>query len=243
MRWQVTVALLALALGLGFVWGALTVRERIFPYSLASSLLRAGLVPGASSRRDAGLTPQAMRAQSFALSQREVDVVMAGDSRIAGFEWQDALPHWRVANRGIGGNTVAGVLARVEGLQAPQPQVVYLMVGINDLAAGLDRAAVLDAYGRLVDRLAGGGAEVVVQSILPCRGASCPLADLAWLNERLAALAAQGGHGFLELRPDFATPEGSLRADLTYDGVHLTPAGYALWLGHLRRDLMLRLPS
>lgn len=241
-RFGVFATLVAVALSAGFAWGALTVRERIFPYAIASHLLRAGLLPGATSRQATGMTPQAMRADSFALSQREVDVVLAGDSRIAEFEWQDALPQWRVANRGIGGDTVAGVLARVEGLLAPQPQVVYLMAGINDLAAGTDRDAVLASYELLLNRLARGGTDVVVQPALPCRGTPCPLTDLLWLNEELAALAAQRGYGFLNLWPDFAASDGKLRSKLTYDGVHLTPAGYALWLRHLRQDLMMRLP-
>jgi lysophospholipase L1-like esterase len=53
------------------------------------------------------------------------------------------------------------------------------------------------------------------------------------LNQRLAAIAREEKVEFLDLYPQFADAQGNLREDLTTDGLHLSPAGYAVWRSQL----------
>ncbi len=58
-------------------------------------------------------------------------------------------------------------------------------------------------------------------------------ASIQRLNQRLALVAREEQVQFLDLHGQFANDEGNLRDDLTTDGLHLSPAGYALWRSHL----------
>ena len=48
-------------------------------------------------------------------------------------------------------------------------------------------------------------------------------------NAILKSLSLERGFVFIDLHPHFCDPKGQLREELTIDGVHLTPEGYALW--------------
>jgi lysophospholipase L1-like esterase len=58
------------------------------------------------------------------------------------------------------------------------------------------------------------------------------------LNVELKRVAEEEGVQFVDLVPAMSL-EGFLRDELTYDGVHLTARGYALWAG-LVRDALVR---
>ena len=148
------------------------------------------------------------------------DLVMLGDSLSDHGRWAE-LGDWRVANRGLGGDTVAMAAARVGTL--PEGPVA-LMVGINDLGRSRSVDAVAADYDALLDRL--GDRPVIVQSVLG--PASLPVTEL---NGRLRALAEARGHSWLDLTPVLGHP---IRPDYTYDGIHLTAPAYAAWAQALR---------
>ena len=175
------------------------------------------------------------RASFFQAFAAHADVAMVGDSLTDGAEWAEMFPGLRVVNRGIDGDTTRGVLDRVDGILAVHPKRVFVMIGINDFA---DEHRTVDAvfrdYSVLVSRLQQGGASVVVQSTLPCNAAraawkSCKAVNprIQQLNARLAALAT-GSTRFVSLSA-LVAPDGGLRDDLTFDGVHLNGRGYQLW--------------
>src|SRR3954471_83138 len=60
------------------------------------------------------------------------DVLFVGDSLTDGGLWHELMADARCKNRGIAGDTSAGVLARLEPMLAGQPAAVYLLVGVND---------------------------------------------------------------------------------------------------------------
>lgn len=62
-----------------------------------------------------------------------VDLCCLGDSITQQFEWQDAFPGLRAANRGIGSDTTSGILARLDSVAATEPKVLSLMAGANDM--------------------------------------------------------------------------------------------------------------
>src|SRR4051812_36089312 len=62
-------------------------------------------------------------------------VVIVGDSLTERGEWGELLDR-PVANRGIAGDTVADVRARLGDISALEPRLVLVAVGINDLLAG-----------------------------------------------------------------------------------------------------------
>lgn len=175
------------------------------------------------------------RTSFFRTFGRQADVVMIGDSLTDGAEWAEIFPGRSIVNRGIDGDTTHGVLSRLDDILAEHPRRVFVMIGINDFADGHRTVeAVFRDYRLLVARLQGAGVRVVVQATLPCnadKGAwkSCRALNplVAQLNARLATLAS-GTVSFVTLAR-LVAPDGGLRSELTFDGVHLNGQGYLLW--------------
>jgi lysophospholipase L1-like esterase len=179
------------------------------------------------------------RTSLFRTLAQKADVVMIGDSLTDGAEWNEMFPEQDIVNRGIDGDTTHGVLARLDTILRLEPKQVFVMLGINDFAdQHRPVAAVFAHYRTLVRRLSRAGAQVIVQSTLPCNEAkaawkSCAALNpkITQLNKRLATLASEDDSDnitFLDLRPVLAG-KGGLKRELTYDGVHLNGEGYRLW--------------
>lgn len=164
-----------------------------------------------------------------------VDLCCLGDSITQKFEWQDALPGWQVANRGIGSDTTEGIRARLDSVKALQPTVISLMAGINDLSTR-NPEEVTTSYALLLDALAQElpDTTVIVNSVLPVSN-SHPIdnQNVRSLNATIEALCQDRGLLFLNLYDSFVGENGCLKDNLTTDSVHLTPTGYALWLSKL----------
>ncbi len=188
--------------------------------------------------------------------------ILAGDSLSLWFP-SDLLPEgvtW--LNQGISGETSYGLLRRVKLFDQTQPQIIFVMIGINDLVRGLRYETVAANHREIMRSLkaAHPQARIVVQSILPHGGdrvtqryltalkddpaqTSPPLwvkrlpvitnPSIQRLNQRLALMAQEEKVDFLDLHSQFADAQGNLRDDLTTDGLHLSPAGYALWRSQL----------
>lgn len=164
-----------------------------------------------------------------------VDLVCLGDSITQKFEWQDAFPNWRVANRGIGSDTTAGITARLDSVKALNPTAISLMAGSNDLGSRTPEEAAA-SYAALLDALARELPEctVIVSGVLPVRE-DHPLDNqkVRTLNEALTRLCQERGLCFLDLYGEFAGEDGNLRPEYALDMVHLSVEGYRVWLSYL----------
>lgn len=167
-------------------------------------------------------------------------IVLVGDSLTERAEWRELLGRGDVFNRGIGGDTAAGVRARLAPLLKTPPRALILMIGINDLEAGrsIDEVrADVDATVAEVQR-ASPTTKIVIASVLPMRdvgrGLGVAQEQVAALNRALEAVSAARSVEFLDLRPSLTDPQGALAAEVTKDGVHLNGAGYARWADRLR---------
>jgi lysophospholipase L1-like esterase len=165
------------------------------------------------------------RLEHFQRLPTHPDVVMLGDSLTQAIEWSESFPELSIVNRGINGDTSAGVLLRLSETEARRPGTVFVMIGINDLLQGVSEQAVADNCRQILQRLRSSGIKVCIQSVLlPGQGLE-PLGErVKVLNGLLSQLAEQSGSSYLDHNPALA-PEGFLRADLTYDGIHLNGEG------------------
>ncbi len=76
-------------------------------------------------------------------------ILFIGDSMIQSFEWAEYFKELKdtlVINRGINGDTVAGLAERIPEtlLTFPNPQKIFIMVGANDL--GMTRVFNFDRF-------------------------------------------------------------------------------------------------
>lgn len=160
------------------------------------------------------------------------EVTMLGDSLTSLGEWSRLLPGVDVGNRGIGGETSAGLRARI-GSGEPVGRTAFILIGINDEAEGIDEAETQDNLRAVVQAL--NGRRIFLQSTLP----RATPGDTERVN-RLAAferrLCATGACRFVDLRPSLA-PAGVLPAAYSTDGTHLSWSAYQAWGAIVRRSL------
>jgi lysophospholipase L1-like esterase len=163
-------------------------------------------------------------------------VVFLGDSITDGGLWDEWFPDFATQNRGIAGDTVGGVLERLDSA-LHEPRAVSLLIGTNDLS-GLGRSHRVDDIAEQMDELVSRIATMAPDASLYVNGVmprSKSLADdIQLLNVRYERLAAKHDAEYLDLWPAFVGPDRALRKDLTGDGTHLNGAGYQVWVDILR---------
>ncbi|MGW4120621.1 GDSL-type esterase/lipase family protein [Nocardia sp. NPDC004711] len=179
-------------------------------------------------------TSIAMRASQFAeLPAPTGRVVFFGDSITEGGLWDEWFPQVRPVNRGIGGNTVDDLRARLD-TAIDAPAAVFLLVGTNDLGLGQTPGQVAENLRGLVAEIRDRAphAPLFVQSVMPRR---VKFAErIRELNSVAADIAAQADAVYVDLWPALADADGALRQEFTRDGLHLSGAGYAAWIEVLR---------
>jgi lysophospholipase L1-like esterase len=174
------------------------------------------------------------RRDVFALSRRDhADVVMLGDSITEAAPWDEITACRSIVNRGVGGDTTAGVLGRLDGVLKLRPRAVFLMIGVNDITLGIAREQTLANYRAILDRLDGANLHTFAVYVLPVARSHAKWrnnAAIANLNDEIGGLiAGRPGTSALDLRPLVRNEQGYLREDLSYDGLHPNARGYAIW--------------
>ncbi|MEH2312677.1 MAG: SGNH/GDSL hydrolase family protein [Nostoc sp.] len=173
--------------------------------------------------------------------------ILAGDSLSLWFP-PELLPegkNW--LNQGISGETSNGLLKRLKIFDRTQPELIFVMIGINDLIGGMSDGVILDNQRQIINylRKAHPTAQIIVQSILP-HGAK----EATWkgreklqtiansrirqLNQQLQSISTKKGVKYLDLYPLFTNKQGNLRREFTSDGLHLSPEGYIVWRSALQ---------
>lgn len=137
--------------------------------------------------------------------------------------------------------TAAGEMPLLDAMTEGEFDTIYVMLGVNELGwKGTD--LFYNQYAAVIDRLRQDHptAEIVLQSILPVglrqeeKGTYVNNRRIAEYNEVVQTLAAEKECWYLELGPAVSDETGALRADWTYDGVHLNGKGCRAWLEELR---------
>jgi len=184
---------------------------------------------------------QARRERQFAAVPRTPGrVVFLGDSITEGTAWEDWFPDLPTANRGIGGQAICDVIERLD-TAIVEPRAISLLIGTNDLH-GLGKSrkvpAIVEQMSELVDEIRelAPDAPLFINSVMP---RSLHYRDwLIELNRGYAAIAAEAGATYIDLWPVLAGKDGAIIPSMTYDGLHLTAAGYKAWTDVLRPHLV-----
>ncbi|WP_062077174.1 alpha/beta hydrolase fold domain-containing protein [Demequina globuliformis] len=186
--------------------------------------------------------PMLERQKSMRNSQLEaIDVprgalLFLGDSITEQGLWSEWFVDGPVVNRGVGGERSDEVLKRTQR-ELQEPAGVSLLIGTNDLTAEVEEdeiVANVDAILTLV-REENVDVPIVLNSVMP------RTADfrerIESLNVRYKTLAVKHGAVYLDLWPAFATDDGAIKQEFSLDDLHLTGAGYAVWVDLLRPEL------
>jgi lysophospholipase L1-like esterase len=184
----------------------------------------------------------------FALSKvQSAAIVMLGDSLTEGAPWRELTGCPDLVNRGIGGDTTRGVLERLDEVAKLQPRAVFLMIGVNDITRGVPPASTLDSLRGILARLEALKIHTFLAYVLPVT-ASYPKKhfndQITALNVKIAdVMAEHPAVSVIDLRPLLSGPDGYLREELSFDGLHLSPKGYAVWRDAIAHDVAQLCPS
>jgi lysophospholipase L1-like esterase len=169
------------------------------------------------------------------LPDRPGCVVFLGDSQMAQAEWHEALGDLPpVLNRGIAGDHVAGVLARLPEVLRHRPAKIFLLVGINDLMFGKPMADIEADYRAIVQKIRSESpnSALFLLSVLPLndevRAWPTSNAQVAELNGRIQGIARAFALPYLDVGTPLTDADGRLSAKCTQDGLHLNGLGYAV---------------
>ncbi|MCB0661710.1 MAG: hypothetical protein KDC24_03135 [Saprospiraceae bacterium] len=187
------------------------------------------------------ISVQAQRKSVFDMLEIDsTNIVMLGNSLTAYGEWSELLDNPKVLNRGIPGETIAGIKQRFPKILDQHPKQVFLMIGINDLMYH-DADRVINEYEHLLESIMQEypGAPITLQEILPITDAIQTVPtnnnDIQKVNKALAALAEKYKLKLLPLYEFFADDSNQLKAVYSHDGVHLTGQAYLVWKNELEK--------
>lgn len=158
-------------------------------------------------------------------------ILLLGDSLFAFYDWRKRFPDYVMINRGVPGETVAGLRSTVADLVkgAEDVDVVIVMIGTNNLA--MDDYTFLPDYGGILHRLNDllPKSRLVVTTLLPLRLKWLPEKAVVKLNLLLREMTERFKADYLNVYDAFA-PNGTVDARcFLADGVHLTDEGYRRW--------------
>jgi GDSL-like Lipase/Acylhydrolase family len=166
----------------------------------------------------------------FRQTKGQADVVMLGDSLTEGVDWQEFFPDVQILNRGIAGDTSAGVLIRLDEVIGRRPKTVFLMIGINDLHMGVPISAISANIRLIVGALEQHQIRVVLQKTLYATATYRPQLNstVDELNNAVSDLCRPPRVLCLNLN-QILGEDGALSASFAVDGLHLNAAGYLAW--------------
>ena len=161
-------------------------------------------------------------------------VLLLGDSITEAWMWNDFPYDGPVANHGISWDTSAGVNARILQIVLSSPDVIFYMIGTNDLSYDHTPEQIAGRIDESLEALSYAlpQTKIYLQSVLPRDGEYDR--DVDPLNSVIEHLITRRGNyggnvSFIDLTPAFSAAPEVLRPELTDDALHLNAKGYALW--------------
>lgn len=165
-------------------------------------------------------------------------VVFMGDSITEGWDLDRSFPGKPYINRGISGQTSSQILLRFrQDVIDLHPRVVVILAGTNDIAGNTGPTTPSQIEGNLesMAQLASANhIRVVLCSVLPSVNywwhpkLPNPAPRIAALNQWLEAYAAKEHYAYVNYYAAMKDSAGGLGHNLSADGVHPLPAGYAI---------------
>lgn len=165
-------------------------------------------------------------------------IVFLGDSITNTNEWNEAFPEINIINRGIDGDTTAGVLNRLDNIVMLEPEDIFILIGINDIFQNIDESTVLKNYTDIVSKLKNSlpNTNIYIESIFPIEeslsndnySTSISNEYIKGINAGLKKISESQQVKYIDCFDKFIT-NGNLDLKYTVDGVHLNGSGYRLF--------------
>ncbi len=163
------------------------------------------------------------------------DIVFFGDSLTYYGDFASVFPNKVVCNLGLRGDTIQGMIDRVEQLQMLEPNDIFLMVGINDIGL-LSPEKFKNRFVLLVNTIMNiiPEANLFIQSILPVNSIDFRISydnkRIENYNYCIREIVNKNQLYFVDLYFDYLDLKTfQLSKQFTIDGIHLQSNAYNIW--------------
>ncbi len=176
--------------------------------------------------------------QFHLLPVKKGETIFLGNSITDGGSWSELFQDPHIINRGISGDVTKGVLNRLEEIIKRQPKKVFLLIGTNDLAAGITPDTIIHRIYRIVSLMHQytPGTEIYVQSIFPVNKKPGKFPNhtnkrrqIRYINQKLKKAVRTYDYTYIDVYDGLKDGNGNLNLKYTNDGLHLLGAGYMMW--------------
>ncbi|OOQ61149.1 GDSL-type esterase/lipase family protein [Mucilaginibacter pedocola] len=170
--------------------------------------------------------------------------IFLGNSITEMGNWGKLLNDTTVLNRGIGGDITFGLLKRLDDITNREPKKLFMLIGINDIGKDIPDSVIAYNYFKAIRYIhaKSPGTKIYVQSILPLN----PLhknfpqhynkaEHIPIVNAMLQANATAMNYTYVSLTHLFTDANGRLKDEYTYEGLHLKPEAYVIWVDYLKK--------
>jgi lysophospholipase L1-like esterase len=149
------------------------------------------------------------------------------------------FPGVPVINRGFGGSDLTDSTYYADRIVWPyKPRLIVMYAGDNDMTEGASPAQLLASFQAFVAKAHQGvpGVPIIYLSIKPSLARQALWPQMQQANQQIRTWAAtQKNVRFVDIAPAMLNAQGKPRAELFRpDGLHMLPAGYALWIAALK---------
>ena len=199
---------------------------------LLISLSAVALLCSCADNRDYAVIYQE-KCEKFATqnaSDFNCDIDFVGDSITEKYDVKKFYKEFKVANRGISGDTTDMLLTRLEASAFDlQPKVISLMIGTNNLDTCFNNyEAILQGFYEHLPNT-----KVVVVGILPRRGEDL-CKKIEENNAAIEKLSAKYAYTYIDLYNLFVTDKYKVNESLFKDGLHPNRKGYRILTDNLK---------
>lgn len=158
-------------------------------------------------------------------------IVFLGNSITNMHEWWEAFGNSHIVNRGVNGAETPIMLQHLEAVLVGHPSKIFFMMGTNDLGtSGMNNPAFVAKSVRTAlirCKKESPETKVYFQSILPCTTNGIKnVSHIPMANDSIKRLCNEYGATYIDLYDDL---KGIATKAISYDGTHLTMAGYRIW--------------
>lgn len=187
---------------------------------------------------------------------RQVNIVMFGDSHIAGADWDELLGRKDIVGRGIPSDVTSGMVARLNSVLKLKPKVVFIMGGINDIYNWKSNIEIFRNITTIAERLKSNGVQPIIQSIIYAgknwareyiethnpdmkveevnKGRN---REAESLNRLLKNYCEKNNFIWIDVNSKLVDKDGFLNSKYTIDELHLNANGYRVWGREVNRVL------
>ena len=172
-------------------------------------------------------------------------IMFLGNSITEMGDWKKVTGDTTVINRGIGGDITFGVLKRLKDVTDRKPSKLFILLGINDIGKDIPDAVIADNYLKIVKEVHTKcpGTKIYVQSVLALNPTLPHFPQhydkeehVLSVNKLLQANAKVGNYTFVDIFHLFLDADQRLESRYTFEGLHLKPEAYVIWVEYLKKQ-------